>query len=288
MSQTSSYFYGEDTNVTALFGQKAPPIPAGYNFDFINADALVNKLSVNKGRLTTPSGMEYRLLTLDPHSRFMSLPVLRKIRDLVQAGAVVVGQKPVASPSLADDDAEFRRVVDELWGTGRGRRQVGQGTVYAGGSPEEVLSELRVDPDFSYTKPSADTSVLFVHRALPDGDSTTSTTGRTAARRSTPPSGCRVAHPSSGTRTAACARPSPIAKWAIARPLHSSSIRGTRCLSCSGGRPAVRRAPFRHPSRDRLRRCPAHGPSPFSRTAVRPTRSPSMTSSRGPKMPTRA
>lgn len=91
------YFYGEDSNITALFGDKAPAVPAGYNFDYVNADALVNRLSVEGGRLTTPSGMRYRVLALDPNSRFMSLPVLRKIRDLVKAGAAVVGSKPVAT-----------------------------------------------------------------------------------------------------------------------------------------------------------------------------------------------
>ena len=41
-----AYFYGEDSNITALFGDKAPPVPAGYNFDYVNADALVHLLSV--------------------------------------------------------------------------------------------------------------------------------------------------------------------------------------------------------------------------------------------------
>src|SRR5438132_12600994 len=40
------YFYGEDTNLTDLFLHKNPVIPAGYNFDYINADALVHMLSV--------------------------------------------------------------------------------------------------------------------------------------------------------------------------------------------------------------------------------------------------
>ena len=30
------YFYGEDSNVTILFDKKAPDLPAGYNFDYIN------------------------------------------------------------------------------------------------------------------------------------------------------------------------------------------------------------------------------------------------------------
>ena len=137
------YYYGEDTNVTALFRDKAPPVPAGYNFDYVNADALVNLLSVADGQLAAPSGMRYRVLALDPNSRHMSLPVLRKIRDLVAAGAVVAGPKPLSTPSLSDDEAEFRRLADELWGPGTagGGARTGKGTVSADGSLGDVLKQ---------------------------------------------------------------------------------------------------------------------------------------------------
>jgi hypothetical protein len=94
------YFYGEDSNLTALFLNKGPDIPEGYNFDYINADALIHLLKCENGELVTPSGMRYRVLALDPYSQHMSLPVLRKIRDLVQAGAIVVGPKPIGTPSM--------------------------------------------------------------------------------------------------------------------------------------------------------------------------------------------
>ena len=166
------YHYGEDTNVTALFRDKAPPVPAGYNFDYLNADALVHLLSVADGQLATPSGMRYRVLALDPNSRHMSLPVLRKIRDLVSAGAVVAGPKPLSTPSLSDDEAEFRRLADELWesASAGGGARTGKGTVWADGSLGDVLSRLGVPPDFEHTKPQADTAILAVHRTLADGD----------------------------------------------------------------------------------------------------------------------
>jgi hypothetical protein len=75
------YYYGEDNNITGLFGGKLPDVPEGYNYDFINADALINLLSVKDGKLVTPSGMSYRVLVLDSNARTMSLPVLRKIRS---------------------------------------------------------------------------------------------------------------------------------------------------------------------------------------------------------------
>jgi hypothetical protein len=164
------YFYGEDSNITALFGAKPPAVPPGYDYDYVNADALVNRLSVEGGRITTPSGMRYRVLALDPNSRYMSLPVLRKLRDLVRAGAAVVGSKPVATPSLADDANEFRSITGQLWGSGAGPSAYGKGAVYGSGTIADVLGALQVAPDFEYTKPQPDTNLLFVHRRLPDGD----------------------------------------------------------------------------------------------------------------------
>src|SRR6267378_6444843 len=68
-----AYFYGEDTNLTALFGKNGPGVPEGYNFDYVNADALIHKLSIVDGQLATESGMRYSVLALDPHSQHMSL-----------------------------------------------------------------------------------------------------------------------------------------------------------------------------------------------------------------------
>ena len=164
-----AYYYGEDTNLTALFGKKGPDVPAGYNFDYVNADALVHQFTIKDGQLATPSGMRYRVLALDPHSRHMSLPVLRKIRDLVQAGAIVCGPKPTDTPSLSDDAAEFQKVADQLWGSGPGN-SVGSGKVYGDQKLEDVLAGQHVPPDFDYTKPESDTNVLFVHRTTHDGD----------------------------------------------------------------------------------------------------------------------
>jgi len=165
-----AYFYGEDTNLTALFGKNGPAIPDGYNFDYFNADALVHKLSVVDVQLATESGMRYRVLALDPHSQHMSLPVLRKIRELVQSGAIVAGPKPTDTPSLSDDPKEFQSIVDQLWGSGTVEHSYGNGKVYEGPISAEVMRTIQVVPDFEYTKPQSDTEVLFVHRKLSDGD----------------------------------------------------------------------------------------------------------------------
>jgi hypothetical protein len=164
------YFYGEDNNITSLFANKLPEVPEGYNYDFVNADALVKILSVNKGQIITPGGMHYLVLALDPNCKYMSLPVLRKISKMVQDGAVVVGDKPVGTPSLSDDKAIFKEMADQVWGMGKGERTFGKGKVYSGLTITEVMASMKIKPDFKYIKPQQNTELLFVHRKADDAD----------------------------------------------------------------------------------------------------------------------
>jgi hypothetical protein len=157
------YYYGEDDNITNLFGNTLPNIPEGYNYDFINPDALINLLEVKDGKLVTPSGMRYRVLVLGDNARRMSLPVLRKLHKLVLNGATITGGIPERSPSLADDTVEFKRLVNEIWNAGNPR-------VFHDKEAGEVLKAVNVVPDFSYAKSTAGTQILFVHRKLPDRD----------------------------------------------------------------------------------------------------------------------
>jgi hypothetical protein len=164
------YLYGEDNNITSLFFNKLPDVPSGYEFDFVNADALVNILSVNGGQISTPSGMSYRFLALDPSTQYMSLRVLKKIHKMVNEGATVVGPKPINTPSLSDSESEFQTIADELWGGGKGVQNIGKGKVYAGHTIAQVLGILHIEPDFVFNKPQENTNILYVHRKLPDTD----------------------------------------------------------------------------------------------------------------------
>ena len=168
------YFYGEDSNLTAMYDQKSPEIPAGFGFDYINADGLIHELSVANGQITTKSGMSYRVLGLDAYSKHMSLPVLKAIRKLVEDGATVAGPKPADDPSLADDAAEFKKLSDELFGDGTGVHTVGKGTVYAGQSLSDVFAALKLKRDFDFTGstpgPEVESKLQFAHRKLADAD----------------------------------------------------------------------------------------------------------------------
>ncbi len=170
-----AYFYGEEGPLTALFGWK--PIdnaPDGYAFDFVNSDVVLHALTFKDGRLVTPGGTSYRVLYLGGRSRRMTLPVLRRVHDLVVQGTVLIGDRPADSPSLADNEQEFQRVADQLWGrqpsVGKQVRKVGRGGVYTGMSVNEVLASLNLPRDFEYKKPEPDADLMFLHRKLDDGE----------------------------------------------------------------------------------------------------------------------
>ena len=170
-----AYFYGEEGPLTAVFGwNAAEDLPQGYGFDFVNNDVILNNLTFKDGRLVTPGGASYRVLYLGGRSQRMTLLVLKKLMSLVKEGAVLVGNKPTDSPSLADDETEFQKTANRLFGRGTPPagtvHKLGKGRVYIGMSSDDVLKTLDVPKDFEFTKPADDTNLMFVHRKIDGGE----------------------------------------------------------------------------------------------------------------------
>ena len=166
-----AYFYGEEAPLTSLYGkQEVSDVPWGYGFDFINADALQEQIKADDGGLVSKSGMRYRILYLGGSSHFMTLKTLSRIKALVEDGAVLVGKRPASSPSLHDDDAQFTRVADELFGApGTGAHMLGKGRVFPDGSLANAVTALKLAPDLQVSKGDS-SDLLELHRKLADGD----------------------------------------------------------------------------------------------------------------------
>ncbi|HXG33954.1 MAG TPA: glycosyl hydrolase [Bryobacteraceae bacterium] len=168
------YLAGEDSPVvTPPKAMLDPQPPPGYDWDTIDRQALLTRVSVEAGRIRLPDGMSYRVLVL-PNRRTMTLALLRKLRELVAAGMVLVGPRPESSPSLAEDDAEVRRLAGELWGELDGKvrteRPFGKGHVYWGVSLSEVLPRLGALPDVMITSRSGDAPINWIHRRTAEAD----------------------------------------------------------------------------------------------------------------------
>lgn len=173
-----AYLLNEGAPSTMPFwgGGLQPAMPQGYQFDYINADALVSRMKVDgEGKLVLPDGMQYSVLVL-PQTQEMTLPVLRKIRELVAGGATVVGPKPVKSPGLTgypEADREVQAIASEVWGDldggSRTRRVLGKGRVFWGAPLEQVVNALEIGPDVVHSS-DLNTRLSWIHRKAGETD----------------------------------------------------------------------------------------------------------------------
>lgn len=96
-----------------------PPQWRGYAFDACAPEILRNSASVRDGRVGFPHGMSYRVLVL-PDRETMTPGLLRKVRELAEAGATIIGPPPRQSPSLSgfpECDREIAALAASLWST---------------------------------------------------------------------------------------------------------------------------------------------------------------------------
>lgn len=136
---------------------------------------MLTRLTVKNGRIILPDGVSYKVLVL-PESISMPLPVLKKLEDLVKAGAIVAGPKPVKDSGLKnypECDTDVNKLADELWGDCDGKTVTqhlyGNGKIYWGVTLRDILDKHGVKPDFEYSG-NANTFIDFIHRATPDAD----------------------------------------------------------------------------------------------------------------------
>jgi hypothetical protein len=141
-------YLGPEGSPQTLSGQRAflsdvpgeeylPRERPGYNFDTCPPEVVLKQMTVKDGRLALAGGMSYRLLVL-PMVETMTPELLAKIKELVEAGATVVGSRPSKSPSLVGypaSDGKVRRLAAQLWGPGAPpaqltERRVGKGRIF--------------------------------------------------------------------------------------------------------------------------------------------------------------
>jgi hypothetical protein len=128
-------------------------LPEGYDFDFCSAEAVL-QMRVDGGRLVLPSGASYRYLLL-PDTERMTLPLARKVQDLVEGGARVIGStKPTGSPSLTgypQCDTQVAKIGAALWDANR---------VIDGKPLAEVFHQEGLEPDVEAE------GLLYIHRRV--------------------------------------------------------------------------------------------------------------------------
>jgi hypothetical protein len=182
-----AYFYGEGAPVTVPYWKQfSPSVPTSFSRDYVNSDVLLNRATVTNGDLVLSGGMHYRVLVIPDEFDQLSVQLVRKLSELVKAGATVVASPVKDSPSLADKGfvSELRALSLALWGSdiaSPGTHTFGKGKIYWGAPLETVLAAQQVDPDFTFDPPTSVTpydypspktraEVVWNHRRIADKD----------------------------------------------------------------------------------------------------------------------
>lgn len=146
-------------------------LPRGLDHDFVNYDVLMNRATVSGGRMVLPSGASYRLLVL-PKSSTMRPELLQKLDELVNAGLIVYGPRPVRSPSLKGFpacDVRVRDIAGRLWGNIDGKNVVsnrcGSGMVFFGPELSDIIARIELNPDVGLPE-----GFVFTHRQADGAD----------------------------------------------------------------------------------------------------------------------
>ena len=170
----------------------------GYASDLCDEQFIVSSMKCDGKSVYLPSGMRYSILQLvdttqtinaqlspsgiekrvgrKPMPQNISLPLLRKVQELVMAGATILGPRPEISPSLSgypQCDREIESIANHLWGTSTDAvidRKVGKGRVLSGITITEALNRIEVKPDFQVIEKIPPTDVPWIHRKVGEDD----------------------------------------------------------------------------------------------------------------------
>lgn len=145
--------------------------PAGFRYDEINTEVILDSLAVRDGKLVLPHGAEYAALVVE--TRVMCVELARKLAELIRDGATLLCPKPIRSPGYAnwrEADAEIRRIADDVWGDCDGKavreHRYGKGKVVWGKSLTQIVSESGLRPRVE----SVGIPLGWFHRRTQDAD----------------------------------------------------------------------------------------------------------------------
>jgi len=177
-----AYYYGDQAPNFWPMYHNVPEKPgieglgAGYEYDVVNTDVILNRMSVQDGRIILPDGMSYRILVL-PEKNDIPLSVLHKLEKLVSAGATIIGPKPYDVPGFSDYASKtivLRELAGKMWGDCNGTttkvNRYGKGNVVWGYTPQQWLELESVGPDFICKNSELASGFDFIHRQTKHSD----------------------------------------------------------------------------------------------------------------------
>ena len=184
-------YAGDAVNLFAGLKTTATGLGEGSDYDFCPTELLL-QARVEDGQIVLPSGMRYRVLLLSdrnpktnghmrpgPMKEVKEYPpvglsvgeaAMLKMRELVEAGATLVGPRPSGPTSMNDSSERYHAAADVLWGPRHGEpasrrlespRLVGKGRVFR----DRAAARASLTPDVTFAGEPLD----WIHRTRADG-----------------------------------------------------------------------------------------------------------------------
>jgi len=155
----------------------------GYAYDSFNPDVL-SRAVVKNGNIVLESGAAYKLLVvpgktaMNPNYQWMSLAVVKKLKELVAAGAaILVAERPSVQPGLQKGDStEYSQLLRELWDEGfssagntAGVKDLGKGKVLKAPYLQESFENIGIERDLTVKEPAGSYAkgITYTHRTMP-------------------------------------------------------------------------------------------------------------------------
>lgn len=149
------WYYGDKVPNAATPKNTHFKVGPGYDYEVINTEILVDKLSVMDGRLIMPYGASFSMLALE-NEEIINPAVLGKLAELAEQGAVIVGEKPLKvadMPGHPYSGEKGQKLIEQLWTSVKDPSGIKAGkkaAIYSGISPARMMAALEVPSDFDY------------------------------------------------------------------------------------------------------------------------------------------
>lgn len=128
----------------------------GYDYDLVSAQHVPDFKYINN-EFVLPSGARYKAMIF-PESEYLTVNTLTKIKELTDAGATIVAQRPISSPSLSDNigQRKYDMLVNQVFDENK--------NVVWKKNFDQLVNDLAILPDFEVCDSSI--NISWIHRAL--------------------------------------------------------------------------------------------------------------------------
>lgn len=149
------YYYGDRLPNSVTPKNTHFKVGPGYDYEVINTEVLLDKLTVKDGKFVLPNGSVFSILALE-NEEIINPDVLSRLDKFARQGGVILGKKPV---KVADkkgnpySGVSGTKLINELWtdiDNSSNFRVRTKGRIYSGITPLEMLTILGIPSDLDY------------------------------------------------------------------------------------------------------------------------------------------